>query len=113
MTRLRGWMAWSLLQIRVMRSLFMPVSVGLGTRAAPGRAHTDTEEWQGLAMRTRDGYTLGVVAGVWPDDLLAGRLRVHGDAALVRDTMQRPDGTAVYAIPRRAVLGRDHDRLVL
>src|SRR5947209_3811443 len=49
-----------------MRSLFMPVSVGLGTRAAPGRADTDTEEWRGLALRTRGGYTLGVVAGAWP-----------------------------------------------
>ena len=94
----------------VMLSLFMPIS---GARATSGRAHTDTEAWQGLVVRTREGQPLGVVADVWADDLFTGRLRVHGDGALTNGTMGPPGGTAVYAIPRRAVRRREQDSVVL
>ena len=62
----------------------------------------DGEEWQGLSVRVRDGAVLGVVVGVFPDGPLAGRLRVAGEHAV-----------AVYAIPRRAVVRRRQDCLVL
>jgi hypothetical protein len=88
----------------------MPIS---RVRATAERAHTDIEAWQGLVVRTREGQPLGVVAGVWADDLLAGRLRVHGAGALANETMGPPGGTAVYAIPRRAVRRREQDSLVL
>ena len=94
----------------VMLSLLMPIS---RVRATAERAHTDIEAWQGLVVRTREGQPLGVVAGVWADDLLAGRLRVHGAGALANETMGPPGGTAVYAIPRRAVRRREQDSLVL
>jgi hypothetical protein len=84
-----------------------------GSRATSGRAHPDIEAWQGLVVRTREGQPLGVVAGVWADDLFAGRLCVHGDGTLANETMGPPGGTAVYAIPRRAVRRRDKDSLVL
>ena len=94
----------------VMLSLFMPIS---GGRATSGRADADTEAWQGLVVRTREGQPLGVVAGVWADDLFADQLRVHGDAALASATLGSPGGTAVYAIPRRAVRRQAQDSLVL
>ena len=94
----------------VMLSLFMPIS---GVRATAERADTDIEAWQGLVVRTREGQPLGVVAGVWADDPFAGRLRVHGAGALANETMGPPGGTAVYAIPRRAVRRREQDSLVL
>jgi hypothetical protein len=94
----------------IMLSLFLPIS---GARATAERAHTDTEAWQGLVVRTREGQPLGVVAGVWADDLCAGQLRVHGGSALADETMGPPGGTAVYAIPRRAVRRREQDSLVL
>ena len=37
------------------------------------------EDWDGQAVRTRDGPLLGVVVGVFPQGPLAERLRVHGD----------------------------------
>ena len=73
----------------------------------------DGEEWQGLTVRGRDGAVMGVVVGVFPDGPLAGRLRVEGAYALRRQGRGDPDGVAVYAIPRRAVLGRRQDSLVL
>jgi hypothetical protein len=94
----------------VMLSLFMPIS---GARATSEQAHADTEAWQGLVVRTREGQPLGVVAGVWADDLFAGQLRVHGSSALADETMGPPGSTAVYAIPRRAVRRREQDSLVL
>jgi hypothetical protein len=93
----------------VMLSLFMPL---LGTRAPSGR-DADAEAWHGLVVRTREGQPLGVVAGVWADDLFAGRLRVHGGSTLADETMGPPGGTAVYAIPRHAVRRREQDCLVL
>jgi hypothetical protein len=94
-----------------MLSLFMPIS---GVRATSGRVHADTEAWgQGLVVRTREGQPLGVVVGVWADDLFAGRLRVHGDNAFANETMGPQGGTAVYAIPRHAVRRREQDSLVL
>jgi hypothetical protein len=39
----------------------------------------DSEDWCGLAVRTRDGTMLGAVVGVFAQGPLAGRLRVHGD----------------------------------
>jgi hypothetical protein len=53
------------------------------------------------------------VAGVWADNLFAGQLRVHGDGALANATLGPPGGTAVYAIPRRAVRRQVQDSLVL
>jgi hypothetical protein len=96
----------------VMLSLFMPIS---GAHATPARppAHSESEAWQGLVVRTREGQPLGVVADVWADDLFTGRLRVHGDGALTNGTAGPLGGTAVYAIPRRAVRRREQDSLVL
>jgi hypothetical protein len=65
----------------------------------------DGEDWHGLAVRTRDGTMLGVVVGVFAQGPLAGRLRVHGDDR--RWTSW--NGTAVYAIPRNALVrGKQH-----
>jgi hypothetical protein len=94
----------------VMLTLLMPIS---RARATSERADADTEAWQGLVVRTREGQPLGVVAAVWADDLFAGQLRVHGGSALADETMGPPGGTAVYAIPRRAVRRREQDSLVL
>ena len=69
----------------------------------------DSEDWCGLAVRTRDGTKLGAVVGVFAQGPLAGRLRVQGDYR--RWTSWT--GTAVYAIPRRAVRRREQDSLVL
>ena len=71
------------------------------------------EEWQGLRVRGRDGAVVGVVAGVFADGPLAGRLRVEGEHAPGRRVRGLRDGVAVYAIPRRAVACRRQDRLVL
>ena len=87
----------------------------------------DEEDWRGLIVRTRDGKALGVVAGGFAAGPLAGRLRVEGGyvplkrdyAPLKRDYAPLsgregpPDGTAVFAIPRRAVGRRQWDSLVL
>ena len=73
----------------------------------------DTEEWQGLTVRTCDGSAIGVVVGVFEDGPLAGRLRVHGAHAPVRHKIGPRDGTAVFAIPQRAVVRRQQDSLML
>ena len=73
----------------------------------------DGEEWQGLAVRVRDGPVVGVVVGEFPDGPLAGRLRVEGEHAPGRREQGPRDGVAVYAIPRRAVVRRRQDSLVL
>jgi hypothetical protein len=70
----------------------------------------DSEDWYGLTVRTRDGTVLGVVVGVFAEGLLAGRLRVQGD---YRRRWTSWTDTAVYAIPRSAVLRRRQDSLVL
>jgi hypothetical protein len=69
----------------------------------------DGEDWHGLAVRTRDGAMLGVVVGVFAQGPLAGRLRVHGDYR--RWTSWT--GTAVYAIPRHALVRGKQHSLVL
>ena len=71
------------------------------------------EEWQGLTVRTCDGSAVGIVMGVFENGPLAGRLRVHGDHTPVRHKSGPQDGTAVFAIPRRAVVDRRWDSLVL
>jgi hypothetical protein len=71
------------------------------------------EEWQGLSVRARDGAVLGVVAGVFADGPLAGRLRVEGEHAPGWRVRGPRDGVAVYAIPRQAVARRRQDSLVL
>ena len=70
-------------------------------------------EWQGLTVRTCDGSAVGVVVGVFAAGPLVGRLRVHGDHVSVRHKTGPQDGTAVFAIPRRAVVDRQRDSLVL
>jgi hypothetical protein len=84
---------------------------------AGGRAHRgerwmngEDEDWCGLAVRTRDGTRLGVVVGVFAEGLLAGRLRVQGE---YRRRWASWTDTAVYAIPRAAVLRRRRGSLVL
>ena len=72
----------------------------------------DEENWLGLTVRARDGRVVGVVVGVFTEGPLAGRLRVEG--AYVPGAAPGPrDGIAVYAIPRRAVLRRQRDSLLL
>jgi hypothetical protein len=73
----------------------------------------DGEEWQGLTVRTCDGNAVGVVVGYFENGPLGGRLRVHGDHVAVRHKAGPQDGTAVFAIPRRAVVHRQRDSLVL
>ena len=69
----------------------------------------DGEDWCGMAVRTRDGTMLGVVVGVFAQGPLAGRLRVHGDYR--RWTSWT--GTAVYAIPRHALVrGKQHSLML-
>ena len=70
----------------------------------------DSEDWYGLTVRTRDGAVLGVVVGVFAEGLLAGRLRVQGD---YRRRWTSWTDTAVYAIPRSAVLRKGQDSLLL
>jgi hypothetical protein len=64
----------------------------------------DEEDWLGLTVRARDGTVVGVAVGVFAEGPLTGRLRVEGEFAT---------GIAVYAIPRRAVVRRQGDSLVL
>jgi hypothetical protein len=85
-----------------------------------GKGHMDIEErptnieaWQGLTVRTREGQAVGIVVGVFANGPLAGRLRVHGAYAPADHKTGPLVGTAVFAIPRRAVLRRDQDSLVL
>jgi hypothetical protein len=70
---------------------------------------SDDEDWCGLTVRTRDGTMLGVVVGVFAQGLLAGRLRVHGECR--RWTLWT--GTAVYAIPRHALVRGTQHSLML
>ena len=56
---------------------------------------------------------MGIVVGVFESGLLAGRLRVHGAYAPADHKTGPLVGTAVFAIPRRAVLRWDQDSLVL
>ena len=71
------------------------------------------EAWQGLTVRTREGQAVGIVVGVFESGPLAGRLRVHGAYAPADHKMGPLVGTAVFAIPRRAVVRRDRGSLVL
>jgi hypothetical protein len=71
------------------------------------------EAWQGLTVRTREGHAVGIVVGVFKSRLLAGRLRVHGSYAPAHHKTGSLVGTAVFAIPRRAVVRQDQDSLVL
>jgi hypothetical protein len=70
----------------------------------------DSEEWSELTVRARDGTVLGVVIGVFVEGLLAGRLLVQGE---YRHRWASQTETAVYAIPRSAVLRRRQGSLVL
>jgi hypothetical protein len=73
----------------------------------------DSEDWDGLTVRTRDGAVLGSVVGMFAEGLLAGRLLVQGGYALAGCRAGPRPGMAVYAIPRQAVERRLHDSLVL
>jgi hypothetical protein len=70
----------------------------------------DSDDWCGLAVRTRDRRALGVVVGVFTQGPLAGRLRVQGE---YRRRWTSWTGTAVYAIPRSAVLRKRQDSVTL
>jgi hypothetical protein len=73
----------------------------------------DIEAWHGLAVRTRAGHVVGRVVGVFAAGPLAGRLRVQGACALAAHRTGPQVGTAVYAIPRDAVVRRQQDSLEL
>jgi hypothetical protein len=73
----------------------------------------DIEAWQGLTVRTGEGHVVGIVVGVFARGPLAGRLRVHGAYAPAHHKTGPLAGTAVFAIPCRAVVRRDEDSLVL
>ena len=78
-----------------------------------GAGRMDEEDWLGLTVRARDGTVVGVVVGVFTEGPLAGRLRVEG-AYIPGDAARGPqDDIAVYAIPRRAVVRRQRDSLLL
>lgn len=70
-----------------------------------------TVPWLGMEVRAHDGIVLGRVVGRFESGPCAGRLRVHGDAAQFQ--RHAATGTAVFAIPVRAVAGRRHGALVL
>ena len=73
----------------------------------------DIEAWHGLPVRTREGHVVGRVMGVFAEGPLAGRLRVQGAYAPADHKAGPLLGTAVFAIPRGAVLRRHQDSLVL
>jgi hypothetical protein len=75
--------------------------------------YRDSEAWQGLPVRTRDGTVLGAVVGVFAEGLLAGRLLVQGDYPRGGYRARPQDGIAVYTIPRSAVVRRRQDCLLL
>ena len=72
----------------------------------------DEDDWLGLSVRARDGTVMGVVVGVFAEGALAGRLRVEGAYAPGGARGPR-DSIAVYAIPRRAMVRRQRDSLLL
>jgi hypothetical protein len=73
----------------------------------------DIEAWQGLPVRTRAGHVVGRVVGVFAEGPLAGRLRVQGAYVLAAQKTRPRVGTAVYAIPRGALVRRHQDSLEL
>ena len=73
----------------------------------------DEGNWLGLTVRARDGTVVGVVVGVFAEGPLAGRLRVEGAYTPGAAARGPRDGTAVYAIPRRAVVRWQRDSLLL
>jgi hypothetical protein len=75
--------------------------------------HRDIEAWQGLTVRTREGHVVGKVVGVFAEGPLAGRLRVQGAYVLAAHKTGPLVGTAVFAIPRSAMLRRHQDSLEL
>ena len=66
----------------------------------------DIEAWHGLTVRTLEGHVIGRVVGVFAEGPLAGRLRVQGAYVLADHKTEPLVGTAVYAIPRAAVVRR-------
>jgi hypothetical protein len=75
--------------------------------------HRDIEAWHGLMVRTREGHVVGRVVGVFAEGPLAGRLRVQGAYVHAAHKTAPLVGTAVFAIPRGAVLRRHQDSLEL
>ena len=73
----------------------------------------DIEAWHGLTVRTLEGHVIGRVVGVFAEGPLAGRLRVQGAYVLADHKTEPLVGTAVYAIPRAAVVRRSQDSLEL
>ena len=70
----------------------------------------NSDALQGFTVCTREGTVLGVVVGVFAEGLLAGRLRVQGE---YRPRWSSWTDTAIYAIPRSAVLRQGHNSVVL
>jgi hypothetical protein len=78
-----------------------------------GAARMDEEDWLGLTVRARDGRVVGAVVGAFTEGPLAGRLRVEGTYTPAGAARGPREGIAVYAIPRRAVLRRQRESLLL
>jgi hypothetical protein len=75
--------------------------------------YRNIDAWHGLPVRTREGHVVGTVVDVFADGPLAGRLRVRGAYVLAAPKTGPRVGTAVFAIPRGAVVRRHQDSLEL
>jgi hypothetical protein len=73
----------------------------------------DGDDWCGLTVRTHEGAVVGIVVGAFVEGPLAGWLRVQGNATPLGRQRGARDGSAVYAIPRAAVVRRRQDSLLL
>jgi hypothetical protein len=78
-----------------------------------GAARMDEEDWLGLTVRARDGREVGAVVGVFTEGPLTGRLRVEGAYTPGGAARGPREGIAVYAIPRRALVRRQRNSLLL
>ena len=73
----------------------------------------DTEDWLGLIVRARHWRALGVVAGTFAHTPHLECLHVLGEVEGHSSCAWRWTGTAIYAIPRLAVVRRTRHNLVL
>jgi hypothetical protein len=77
------------------------------------QGHRDIEAWHGLTVRIREGHVVGRMGGVFADGPLTGRLRVQAAYVLAAHKTGPLVGTAVFAIPRGALVRRHQDSLEL